>query len=727
MILPMPPPPTCRRAQDPRRTAPLWGQTLSLCVGLSLLAAPHARAQADPADPGDEALAALGEAAPHQPSVSIATGTAQSLRRAPAVATVITADDIRRMGATDLTEVMETVPGVHVGYNNQGYGPLFVFRGLHSEFNPQALVLLNGMPLTTIFLGNRGNTWAGFPLENVARIEVIRGPGSALYGADAYAGVINIITKSAADIEGTQMGLRVGTQDTQAAHVQHSTRWGPWAVAMSLESSTTRGHRRTIEADKQTHLDALFATQASLAPGQTHAARDNHVAQIDLSRDKVRLRAGYLQGDHIGVVTGVAGALDPRSYGKTRRTYAQLNVADVEVAPDWRWGGQLTWMHYITEYPRALMLFPPGAFGGEFPQGMYGAPNTWEAHWRGAMHATYGGLRAHILKLGVGVDDLDLYNTREYKNFVLQDGAPPRRRGNGDVVEVPAADAFLLPHRRRVRHAFVQDEWRVARDWTLTAGLRRDLHNDVGGTTNPRLALVWDASLDVTAKLLYGHAFRAPSFTELYSVNNPVLIANPALKPEKIRTLEGAVSWQVQPRTQLQASVFHYEADGLIVPVGMPRTYTNAGTLRGHGFELEARHSIGPRTTVSGHYAWQRAIDVASRQDAGYAPRQHLYGRFDWTGPAGLLCNVQANAVAGRKRAAGDGRPPVADYMTVDLTVRTPRQDRTWELAVSVRNLFNADVREPSLYAANGVPKVDWPGDLPLPGRVIWLQWRRGL
>jgi iron complex outermembrane receptor protein len=72
-------------------------------------------------------------------------------------------------------------------------------------------MLVNGLPVTTSFAGNRGNVWGGLPIENVARIEVIRGPGSALYGADAFAGVINIITKTAADINGSQFGVRAGS------------------------------------------------------------------------------------------------------------------------------------------------------------------------------------------------------------------------------------------------------------------------------------------------------------------------------------------------------------------------------------------------------------------------------------------------------------------------------------------------------------------------------------
>ncbi|MGH8806330.1 MAG: TonB-dependent receptor plug domain-containing protein, partial [Noviherbaspirillum sp.] len=133
-------------------------------------------------------------------TISIATGSQQSLRRAPAVATIITAEDIATMGARDLDDVLESVPGIHVSRNSIAYASLFVIRGIFSANNSQVLLLQNGVPMTTMFTGGKGGVWGGYPVDHIARIEIIRGPGSALYGADAYAGVINIITKTAADV-----------------------------------------------------------------------------------------------------------------------------------------------------------------------------------------------------------------------------------------------------------------------------------------------------------------------------------------------------------------------------------------------------------------------------------------------------------------------------------------------------------------------------------------------
>ncbi|WP_290659942.1 TonB-dependent receptor plug domain-containing protein [Aquabacterium sp.] len=142
--------------------------------------------------------------------VSIATGSRVPVSRAPAVATVITSQDIASIGATDLDQVLETVPGLHVARETQGFAPVYVIRGINLGFNPQVLLLINGIPMTTLYTGNRGGAWGGMPVENIARVEVIRGPGSALYGADAFSGVINVITKTSGDINGTEVGLRGG-------------------------------------------------------------------------------------------------------------------------------------------------------------------------------------------------------------------------------------------------------------------------------------------------------------------------------------------------------------------------------------------------------------------------------------------------------------------------------------------------------------------------------------
>lgn len=683
------------------------------CLMALLASGAHAQATSEE----EELSLAFGDKA----TVSIATGSQQPLRRAPAVATVITAEDIAAMGATDLDEVLETVPGIHVARSVQAYSPLYVIRGIYSDYNPQTLMLQNGVPMTTMFIGNRGNAWFGLPLENIARIEVIRGPGSALYGADAYSGVINIITKTAADTPGTEFGARAGSFNTMNAWTQHGGQLGPLEIAAYLRVGHTDGFREAVEADTQTAVDRALSSfsvpPASLAPGPVNTGFDALDGSLDLSYQKWRLRAGYKLRDRAETGVGIAAALDPVGRAKSERINADLSWSGIELSRDWDLGLTASYLHFSQQFPEPLQLFPPGAFGGSFPEGMLGAPNTWEQQWRLSAVSTYTGFKGHNLRLGLGHDDLNLYRTQEFKNFTLDNqGAPVPLPSGPQAQEFPADQSFLIPHRRTVDYLYAQDEWRVARDWTLTGGLRRDHYSDFGNTTNPRAALVWDASLDWTAKLLYGRAFRAPAFAELYSINNPVVRGNPDLKPETINTWEAAFAWQARPDTDVNLSLFRYRMKDIIRVTD--QVWNNAGAQHGHGFELESIWKASRTLRLQGHYAWQRSIDETNDQDAGFAPHHHIFGRVDWSVTGGLLLGGQVNFVADRKRAAGDTRPDMADYTTVDLSLRTNSGRKGWEFAGSIRNLLDADAREP----APATSSISIPNDLPLARRSFYLQ-----
>jgi iron complex outermembrane receptor protein len=661
-------------------------------------------------------------------TVSIATGTKQQLRRAPAVASVITAEDIAAMGATDLDEVMETVPGVHVARNALANSPVFIMRGIFDANNPQILMLQNGVPTTTMFIGGKGNAWGGLPLENVARIEVIRGPGSALYGADAFSGVINIITKTAADTPGTQLGVRGGSFNMRSAWVQHGGQSGPVAVAAYLRVGSTDGFKETVAADAQTARDRTSGrAAASLAPGPINVGYDAVDASLDLSYDKWRLRGGYKLRDHVGTGAGISYSLDPNSYARNERTTVDLSWADPNISRDWGTGFSASYLQYVDTMPDNVLLAPPGVkFGATvFPNGQIGGPNKWERQLRLSAYATYGGFADQSIRFGVGHDDLNMYKTATYKNFFINQttGLPTLP---GPVIDYSNIQPFMSPQRRKVDYAYVQDEWRIDHDWTLTAGVRRDLYSDVGGTTNPRLALVWDANLDVTVKLLAGRAFRPPSFNELYGINNPVLRGNPALKPETNSTEEAAVSWQARSDLQLNVNVFRFTRRDMIVaapntPGAAQATFQNTGKQTGRGMELETIWDMNRTLRLTANYSYQKAIDETTHTDAGYAPHHHLYARCDWRLASGWLASAQANWVADRKRAytaaAPDRRADIPDYTTADLTLRTTRSKDKWDFAASIRNLFNTRVLEPSL-----APGTAIPGDLPGARRSFYLQ-----
>ena len=656
-------------------------------------------------------------------TVSIATGARQPLRRAPAVATVITAEDIAAIGATDLDQVMETVPGVHVSHTAAFFTPSYNFRGMNGDpTNSQVLLLQNGISVNSMYRGDKGQSWGGLPLENVARIEIIRGPGSALYGADAFSGVINIITKTAESAAGTEVGARVGSFNTKDAWIQHGGRVGAVDVAAYLRVGVTDGAKEIVSADAATRLDRLFGTHASLAPGPVNLGHDAVDASLILSYEKWRWRAAYKLRNNVGTGAGVSSALDPVGKERSERITSDLSWNDPQFARNWEMGFTGSYLYY-SEDASNYNLFPPGTQfpTGTFPNGMMGSPGRWERQVRVSAYAAYSGFTGHSLRFGLGHEDLNLYKVRTLKNFLLDPTGLPIP--TGPVTDFSSLQPHVVPHKRLNNYFYAQDEWSFAGDWALTAGLRRDNFSDFGGTTNPRLALVWDASLDLTAKLLYGQAFRAPSFAEQYGVN-PVANGNPDLKPESTRTLEAALSWQTRKDTQINLSLFRYAMKDTIRAVpnaaaGTGSTFANTGKQNGHGAELELVWDVRRTLRLTGNYSWQRSIDVTTDSDAGYVPHKHVYARADWRFAGNWLLSPQINWVADRKRAFGDTRPDIPDYTSVDLTLRTGPGKGQWGFAASIRNLFNSTILDPTL-----APGTALPNDLPMPGRSLWAEVR---
>ncbi len=659
---------------------------------------------------GNDLLLSYGD----EDFVSIATGRKQLISKAPAVTTLITAEEIQQTGARDITEVLESVPGVHVARKGAGYEPIFTFRGIYSEFNPQVLVLINGIPTTQLLFGNRGEAWGGMPVENISRIEVIRGPGSAVYGADAFAGTINIVTKTADEINGVETGISAGSFDEHRAWALYGTEVRGWDVAFSLELLDTSGHDEKIGADAQTAFDGLFATSASLAPGGVNTGRESIDARIDLSKEYWRIRLGYQGRRDIETGSGAAQALDTEGEGNSDRFNLDVTYLNPEIYEHWELETRFSFYDVATQLD--LELYPPGAFG-TFPNGVIGNPDYYERHYRFDLSTFYTGFENHVIRIGTGYHLLDQYRIEESKNFGA--GFPPPFLGS--VMPVSGAAIFNREEDRTVRYVFVQDEWDFVRDWSLTAGLRIDDYSDFGTTTNPRLALVWDTTIDLTSKFLYGSAFRAPSFAEQFNQANPIAIGNPNLDPERIDTYELAFDYNHTSDLRFGMNLFYYEFLDIIrfTPVAQ-----NSGNQTGHGLELEFDWDAMRRLKIKGNYAYQKSEDEQTDTDAANAPQHQIYLQANIELSHYWSINTQLNHVMDRKRASGDMRSDIDDYTTIDLTLRGKKLAYGLSVAVSIRNLTDDKVLEPSLYdPLTGTVAI--PGDLPQAGRSVFAEVRK--
>ncbi|MGD9365321.1 MAG: TonB-dependent receptor [Desulfobacteraceae bacterium] len=663
-----------------------------------------------------------------------ATGSQLPVHKAPAVASIITAEDIEQMGATSLDDILATVPGIHVGPSPEsGYRTNYHIRGIYTGLNQQVLLLINGIPINTLYTGSRLTAFR-MPTANISRVEIIRGPGSAVHGADAFAGTINVITKDVHEVQYMQSGFRADAFETYDAWLQGGGIWNGWELAVSVEYGESEGDDdRVIASDQQAMLDSVFGTNASLTP----RVMDTHYkfleANLALRKDNWSLRQRYWT--NLGEFPYWAGATNTLSNGNeldVTSYLADLRYENPKIASNWEFSTGLNYLYQRSDFK--LVLFPPGAvvligadgnlFTGlnvvSFPDGVIGAPERTEQAVAGDVSATYSGFSGHRLRMGLGAKRMEL-EARSYANFGpgVIDGTQPVVDGTlTDLTGTPYA--YVPNESRQIWYIFAQDEWSFARHWDLTAGVRYDHYSDFGGTFNPRLALVWETRYDLTTKILYGRAFRPPSFQELYSQNNPATKGNPDLDPETIQTIELAFDYQPASNFRTIVNLFVYEAEDLIdlIPdaVGTGRTNQNARDQEGRGFELEMDWEITDTVRLRANYAFQASEDKENGEPVANTPQKQFYVNPCWTFLPNWSLDAQIKWIGDRERAQGDSRDPIDDYTLIGMTLRRKNYNKHWDFAVAISNLLNHDVREPA-----GTAIVD---DYPMPGRSIYAEVR---
>ncbi len=342
------------------------------------------------------------------------------------------------------------------------------------------------------------------------------------------------------------------------------------------------------------------------------------------------------------------------------------------------------------------------------------------------------------MRVGAGYRYEDLFDVKYSTNIGFDENAQPILPGSPMRDMTDTAGAVYPEKMRKSHYVFLQDSWQLAQKLDLTWGLRYDRYSDFGSTTNPRAALVWQATPNLTVKALYGRAFRAPSFRDLYTRNNALLLGNSELDAETNETTELALNWRASGALNVGFNLYQFEIKDKILAIDtdvatqQALITVNEGQLDGHGVELEARWKFSSRASVLFNYSWMDtelilpAEDEAGHETHGHEddsdesglPKQQAYLRVDWLIKPKWYLNTQLTWIGEQARIKHtDSRPPIDDYTSVDLTLRykDTRQQR-WNFALGVRNLFDKAIRVQA--------DENLPGDIPLAGRNYFAEIR---
>ena len=664
--------------------------------------------------------------------VSSASGYAQPIADAPATVSIIHAEQWRAQGASTLSEAIQALPGVYLSKVQTGVTkPKISLRGLSGAFGEQILILIDGKPFRQMI--NGGTFYAQrIPLINFERIEVVRGPGSAIYGADAMGGVINLISYEEGKIPSALHG-RVGSFGTVELGLSHHLKLHDNTFQFGLEyQSSDDDEGKRINSDWQTVFDQRFGSNASLAPGFFDEHYEIYGFKFQWFRPGMRLDVYDWRNFDSGVGAGVAQSLDSNASIEQHVTRVDFNKElgySEKLKTDLR-------LSYNIEHGEAYYhIFPPGAvlpIGEDgnanfvdpvnlvsFPDGYIGVPGMDNKGYSASITQLFDVNDSHFLRWEVGYEFNQVLGT-ESKNF-----GPDILDGSQDVVdgtltEVTNTEYSFLPlSEREIFYLSLQDEWKISDGFRATVGLRYDKYTDFGETVNPRIGLIWTLNPNWKLKLFSGSAFRAPSFVELYTANNPATIGNPGLEPEKVQTLDSGFSLNYSSFRDLQLSTtfFQFSAEELIKFTADASSGTqvaqNVGEQDGYGAEMSA-HWLGFKSwTFSFNYSFLHSEDEARNRTAD-VPKHMANLLGHWRPNNEMHFFLGAKWLSDFARGMGDSRPEIEDYIWVTSRVEY-RFDNIF-FSLSAKNLLDEDARSPS----NG----SIPEDYPLHGRQLMLETR---
>lgn len=626
----------------------------------------------------------------------VATRRKTPLRKAPAIATVITANELRNMGARNLMDVLKSLSSMGVSIDEFGRHMVEV-RGIRTTTSEKILLMMDGHRLNEPYTGSAfANVYSDLAVENIKQIEVVRGPGSALYGANAFVAVINVITKDADDVNGARVTAGGGSFDTKKIGLLAGESNNGLQFLGSVDYFSTDGPKPLVEKDR------ISGAPFSTAPGTT----DQYVEKSDIFL-KALYDSWSFRGQYVGKKRG---AYIGFFHALTDENTLQYDNFWNELAYHKELNNKLSFKirAYMDQFELGskFEVLPEGY--PNFPDGMSTKTELKNRTFGSELQLEQKLFEGNRLTYGVLFEKIRQFDVSFYANFNPIDNSPL-----GSFQDVSALGNFNKYAERQVLAVFAQDEWELNRDVNLTAGARYDRYSDFGGAFNPRLGLVWGFTEKGEIKLLYGRAFRAPNFKELYDQNNRFSVGNSELKPETVDTFEANIGYRPMKAIQAQVNYFYSNIDNLIDrdirATPLPPIWINKGraVVNGVGLEFSGRYSSSNYWRLN--YTHQQGEDretgrrlpfvPANRATAGinHALSRHLNSHLDilWTGE--------------RPRPEDDPRPAMAPYATVDLTLLLRDFYKDFEIRGSVHNLFDRRYRDPDTSGSQQYIPNDFP------------------
>lgn len=609
-----------------------------------------------------------------------------------AAVSVISRDEIRAFGWRTLAEALNSLPGIHLTYDRQ-YTYLGTRGfGLPGDYNTRVLLAINGNRLNdgvydAALMGRE------FPLDLdlIERIEFIPGPGGAVYGQNALFGVVNVVTRNGAGVNGLE--LAASYQSPQALREGRVT-WGKQLdngldVLVSAKGMRARGEDHFM----------VYPGAGSLYPSAGLGADDSGTAhRMDGERDEevyAQLARGPWSFNF--------------SYGDRRKddptgSYFGEPLAAGQYQADRSLLGNLQYQDSFAG--ETLHLLARLFMGQERYRGLFNYGVPYEATGSSDWH----GVEARVLstawaghKLMVGF---------EYQDIT--------RRDQANINTTDPSDPFnvRIPGKGWRTGVYVQDEWALTAQLSTTLGLRADRNSVTGTSLSPRAALIWSATPETTLKALYGRAHRAPNAFERDYFDGFTQVANPGLNGETIDTLELVADHRLRRDFNLRASLYRWKMEGLVTlgvdsDSGLSQ-YQSGEQVNATGVELSALKTWEWGGRLRGSLSHQ---EVTNQSGGGLDNSPRLLGKLNFSGPlanTGLLFGYELQYDSKRQTVAGH---KLDGYWLSNLNLIANKWAKGLEVSLGLYNLFDTRFEHPA-----ALDTVNWQNTLMQDGRSVRLK-----
>ncbi len=557
--------------------------------------------------------------------VTTASKSEETMQDAGAVIYVVTAKEIESYGANSLFELIDRVCntytlGTYLYTNN-----IVSIRGNTTANNTNTLLLLDGRPMRESYAnGFSASIYNGFPLDRIERIEIVRGPGSVLYGTCALTGVINIITKRADKQGPLNAAVKYGSFGTKQGSISGAKKFGELEFVGGLQYLDNKGWDFTARGEsdfirnKANTLDSVLIDPRTIQMYQTTVGMDG----------SVRYKGFSLSGN-----------------------YTASNQA--AISRNARWHGQLPTAAAYKDGSDDFRTFMQRGFVN------LGYEGEISSIWNTSLNATYNGFHIDIGNPTM-INDLDVYNSHdflvEWTNFIrpvkelnilvgglinkqtgysenyyqqLPAGAPPPDPDAQSYTYInypnttttttknPSPYPSAPSYDQTWWSAYIQAEYRPVDFIKLIIGGQFNKVTRLDVDFVPRLGTIIHFAESFGLKVLYGQAYRSPSVLERNFIGFPVLLANSALKPEKIATIDAQLFYSTS-NAEFYLTYYHSNQTDIIsralaseykvvinnVATNIARPI-NRGSQTSDGIEFEGKYNVSSAFSLVGSASWQ--------------------------------------------------------------------------------------------------------------------------